>query len=328
MEIPALIKSRQNRKRFYTMQSIHFLLCFISAVLSCSFLPSAYALPPFADIHVHYNWDQADTLDAGEAITRLVENNVVLTVVSSTTPEMALRLRQAGGPWVIPFFMPYLEPGRRHSWFRNPRVLEAARKALASGNFLGIGEFHLMPGLTPSPKRRHPVIDGLMELAIEFDVPLSIHTDSSDYRFFLPLCLRHPKARILWAHAGGLLPPDQVDALMAACPNVWTELSARDNERYIDTPIVDADGRLLPGWVELIKKYPTRFMTGSDPVWPVENRNRWDIVDTGWDRIGEYLNFHRHWLSSLPTELEKKVRLENAVEFFRVGAGTRIQLRD
>jgi predicted TIM-barrel fold metal-dependent hydrolase len=287
----------------------------------------ARSLEPFADIHIHYNWNQADAVEPAEAIKRLEANNVVLAVVSSTPPDVALELSGAAGPWIVPLFMPYLEPGRRHSWFNDPRVVPATRDALASGRFLGVGEIHLTGGLAPSPKQPHGVVDALFELAREYDVPILVHTEASSYLYFLPLCRRHPRVRIQWAHSGGILPPAQVDKLLEACPNVWPELSARDTERYYDSQIVDADGRLLPDWERLVLKYQDRFMTGSDPVWPVDARHYWDYEDTGWDRIGRYLDFHRRWISFLPEAVGAKIRLGNALRFYRVESDPRIATR-
>jgi predicted TIM-barrel fold metal-dependent hydrolase len=272
---------------------------------------------PFADVHLHFNWDQTSVVDPGEALERLHRHGVVLGVVSSMPPEMALELSGAADGWIVPLFMPYLEPERRHDWFNDERVVPAARQALSSGRYAGLGEFHLTGGMGPNPAQRHPVVDGLMELAVEFDAPVLIHTEASSYRFFLPLCQRHPDARIVWAHAGGILPAGEVIALMEACPNVWAELSARDNDRYIQNPIVDAAGRLLPEWVALIRRFPDRVMTGTDPVWPIEYRHPWDEPDTGWDRFPNYLAFHRQWLDALPEDLARRVRLENALRFFR-----------
>lgn len=276
------------------------------------------AEPPFADVHLHFNWDQVGVVDAHEAVERLHRHDVVLGVVSSIPPELALELSSEADGWILPLFMPYLEPERRYDWFNDERVVAAAREALAGGRFVGLGEFHLTGGISPSPRKRHAVVDGLIELAVEFDVPVLIHTEASSYRFFLPLCQRHPTARILWAHAGGILPPDQVGALMEACPNVWAELSARDNDRYILNPIVDEEGRLLPGWEALVRRFPERIMTGTDPVWPIEYRHPWDEPDTGWDRFPSYLAFQRRWIEALPEDIARRVRLDNALRFFRI----------
>jgi predicted TIM-barrel fold metal-dependent hydrolase len=143
-----------------------------------------------------------------------------------------------------------------------------------------------------------------------------VHTETSDHRFFLPLCRKYPEVRFQWAHAGGLLGPEQVGALLAGCANVWVDFAARDPWKYIRSQIVDENGHLLPGWLALIQRYPDRFMIGSDPVWPIENRNPWDEADTGWDMLAELIQFHHRWLAELPPELAQKLRVENARRFY------------
>lgn len=272
-------------------------------------------LLPLADVHLHFSWDQKELLSAREAVARLHEQNVVLGVVSSTPPELALELRQAGGDWIIPFYRPYLPGSGKHRWYLDPRSLPATRAALESGAYYGLGELHLTAGVGPSAG--NAVLNGLLEMAAEFDVPVQIHTEASDHRYFLPICQRHRQVRFLWAHAGGRLNAPQVAALMAACPNVWTELSARDPDRYIDDPIADHDGHLLPQWRQLVARYPDRFMIGSDPAWPVEYLHHWDQADQGWDRVADFLAFHRGWLADLPPELAVAIRLDNARRFLR-----------
>ena len=275
------------------------------------FVPAAGAAPPLADTHLHYTWKQAEVTTPARALQILKDNNVVLAVVSSTPPEMALELSRLAPDWIVPFFAPYLEPGSKRSWYNDERVLPAAQRALQAGTFRGLGEIHVIAGLGPNPARRHEVLDGLMELAAGFKVPVMLHVEASSWLFFKPLCERYPQVRIQWAHAGGILPPDQVDRLLAACPNVWAELAARDNDRYVESPIVDEDGRLLPRWRRLIEKYPDRFVVGSDPVWPVDGLS-FDDPDTGWEKMNDFLGFHRRWLADLPKELRNKLLLDNA----------------
>lgn len=57
-------------------------------------------------------------------------------------------------------------------------------------------------------------------------------------------------------------------------------------------------------------------MIGSDPVWPVEQINPWDEADIGWQELSRFLDFHREWLSHLPDEAARKIRLSNAKSFF------------
>lgn len=298
-----------------THSSIYVLVSALLFLLSgCSSISKEEVLSPFSDVHLHFNWDQAENLTPAQAVQRLRNNNITLAVVSSTPPELALMLRKAAGPWVIPFFRPYLDAQGRHRWFVDDRVIAATRQALASGNYYGIGEFHLIPGI--GPRKDNKILHGLIGLAVKYDVPVSIHTEASDQRYFQPICKRHPQARFLWAHAGGLLSAAQVATLLEACPNVWVDMSARDNYRYILTPITDKAGNLLPEWIKVITAYPDRFMTGADPVWPVDEIQHWSTVDSGWDKLTEFVQFHRRWMKSLPDEVEEKVRHTNALQFF------------
>lgn len=291
----------------------------IIVLTGCSSTPSSNQppLPPaVADVHLHYNGNQEGVTTADEAMAILDRQNVQLAVVSSTPPELALTLQQAGGDRVIPLFRPYFNQRQRHRWFADDTVLPRARRALASGQYKGIGEIHLVAGLGPNLK--NDILHGLIRLGIRYDVPLLIHIETSSERYFIPLCRQYPAARFLIAHAGGLLNAQQVGRLLEACPNTWTEFSARDHMRYTQSAIVDESGALLPSWVELVQRYPDRFMIGSDPFWPVEKESAMEEPDTGWQHVREYLNFHRRWLKSLPKSLRRKLRIDNAMAFFRV----------
>jgi len=251
-----------------------------------------------------------------EAIALLVRNNVSLAVISGTPPELALEIQQAGGSWVIPIFGPYLTAARRQNWFTDSEIVVEAKKALASKKYYGIGEVHLRGGLGPSRKNR--ILQQLIELAAEYDVPFLIHIETSSEQYFIPLCKQHPKTRFLLAHAGGTLDAKQIGRLLTACSNVWVELSARDPWRYVDSPpVVDDKGSLSAGWIKVMRTWPDKFMTGSDTVWPVDPAHQWDQPDTGWQQLDRFIGFHRRWLRSLPTDLETRVRLTNALQFFR-----------
>lgn len=267
---------------------------------------------PFADVHLHYKWDQAEVTDPEAAIRRLKANDVVLGVVSGVPSRRALKLREAGGDWIIPFFSPYIHHRGRYNWFQSPEVVTKAREGLESGRFFGIGEVHFVAGL--GPPLDNEVFQGLLELAREFGVPVLIHTESSSHGYFEQVCRDNPEVRFQWAHAGARLGPGEIGELMAACPNVWTELSARDPDRY--GGFADRQGRLDPAWRRLFERFPDRFMTGSDPVWPPGSATRWDAADTGWEKVGRFLDYHRRWLDQLPPKLARKIRLENAKAFY------------
>jgi hypothetical protein len=278
----------------------------------------AEEIQPFADTHLHFNVDQAEVTETADALRVLKENNVVFGIVSSRPPALALELARASDGWIIPFFMPYLEPERKVDWVFDKRVLPAARAALASGQYQGLGEMHLISGYTPSLKERSEIIDGILDLAEEFDVPALIHAEASSHLYFQPLCQRHPRARIVWAHAGSRLRPTRVVELMRACPNVQADLSARDHMRYgKSNPIVDDKGQLLPEWYDIVMEFQDRIMLGSDPYY-YEGLATWDAANTGWDHVSEVLAFHRRWLDAIPAGVRKKLMIDNAMEFYRL----------
>ena len=128
------------------------------------------------DVHLHFSYDQASETTPQEAIEILKRQNVVYGVVSSTPPEMALDLKAADPQRVLALWRPYFDANSRHNWFNDARALAEARKALASGKYIGIGELHMISGLGATPK--NTILNGLIRLGIEYNVPLLIHTET------------------------------------------------------------------------------------------------------------------------------------------------------
>lgn len=283
-----------------------------SLLIALLYLRPCLANELFADIHIHYNWDQAEIISAPEVINRLRQANVGLTIVSSTPTPLALELRRAGGNWVLPFFSPYTHELGKRDWFRDASVVSKAEQGLAQGLYYGIGEVHFMAGRLP--RADNPVFLQLMALAEHFHVPVMIHVDAANEQFFAKICTAHPQVNILFAHAGGILKPAHIESILQQCPNVWVEFSARDPWRY--GGISDEQQRLLPAWRELVLRYPQRFLTGTDPVWRVTRTQSWDEPDDGWDHYGELVQFHQHWLADLPPTVRRKVAWENALRLF------------
>jgi hypothetical protein len=281
-----------------------------------SFAADLCAGQPVADMHLHYKWSQQDVTSAAEAVALLERENIVMGVVIGTPAELALALEELAPEKIVPIFSPYRVGGDWQRWARDPEVVTRARAALASGAYHGIGELHLIGGFSP-PLEKATVLQALMQLAGEYDVPIMLHTEFSRPAMMLELCRRYPDTRILWAHAGSILPPAQVAQVLDACTNVWAGLGARDPWRFVNNPITDADGRLLPDWRALLLRYPGRFMLGSDPVWPVEQMDQWDVSDTGWQELGRFWGYHRGWLGQLPPGLAHRISCENAVALFR-----------
>jgi hypothetical protein len=274
---------------------------------------------PLADLHLHFKATQQEVTSAQEAVAALRRNGVALGVVVGTPPELALELvdtarRQGGDVRLFAFYGPYREPGEWSRWAFDQGLAGRLREALATGRYHGIGELHFIAGFVPHWET--PVIRSVMEQAGALDLPVLAHTEFSRADYMLGMCQSYPGVRFLWAHAGAILPPTEVERVMRACPNVWMELAARDPWRYVDHPITDAAGRLLPEWRALVLKYARRTVVGSDPVWPVERLDAWDEPDTGWREIGRFLGFHRRWLAELPADAAQAVRIGNARRLF------------
>ena len=110
---------------------------------------SADALPPLADVHVHYKWSQAEVTSPKQAVEAMQRNGVELAVVFGTPPEIVLDVKSAGSLKIVHFFQPYIHPFLKPHWFLNKKVPGAVREALASGQYQGVGEIHMADGIGP-----------------------------------------------------------------------------------------------------------------------------------------------------------------------------------
>ncbi|MDX1696724.1 MAG: amidohydrolase family protein [Thiohalobacterales bacterium] len=279
------------------------------------FAPCLSAQTPVADMHLHYKWSQQEVTGPADAIELLDTEGIVMGVVIGTPAELALSLVRQAPDRIVAIFSPYREGGDWYRWSRDDSVVVRAREALASGDYHGIGELHLLGGFAPRTGKGG-VLHELMVLAAAHDVPLLLHTEFSRPDSMLALCRDHPETRIVWAHAGAILPPAAVEAVLAACDNVWAGLAARDPWRFVGNPITDEAGVLLPEWRALLLRYPQRFMLGSDPVWPVDQLDRWDEADTGWQELGRFWGYHRGWLAALPPDVAQRIACANAIAVF------------
>jgi predicted TIM-barrel fold metal-dependent hydrolase len=308
-------------RAFFEMANLyHFLfaslLTLVLAMHHQQSLADTASTQAVADAHLHYKWNQAEVTSPEEAVQALRENDVALAVVTGTPAERALELHALAPDVVVPIYGVYRGGLDWYGWQGRKELVAEVRAALASGTYRGIGELHLIGGFALH-WQRSDVLRALLAIAAEFDVPVLVHTEFSRADPTLSICEANPKNRLVLAHAGAALPPDEVERVLRACQNVWMDLSARDPWRFLRFPINDGEGRLLPEWEALVLRWPDRFLIGSDAVWPVERLDAWDQADTGWERIGDFLGFHRRWASFLPQDVRRKVLLENAQQVFR-----------
>ena len=304
------------------MKQLFALLILLSTGLGISLPQEVHGEPaPFADIHIHYNWDQAEVISEEAVIKKLKAAGVKLAVISSTPTDLAQKLQQKAGDWVIPLFSPYIHELGKRDWHLNINVLKKARRELAKGIYRGIGEIHFMAGFNPNVN--NAIFSQLMELATIYQLPALIHVDAANEKFFMDICTKHKKVRILLAHAGGNLEAKHIETILRFCPNVSVEFSARDPWRY--GGLTDKQGHLLPQWRNLVLNFPLRIMTGTDPVWRVTRTQSWDQPDDGWDHFEKLLQYHQTWINDLPEKVQHRVRWKNAVQFFGYQEGGNVE---
>ena len=288
----------------------------LAALLLSGLAASAAAAEPFADIHVHFNWDQKEVIDARSIVDKLRAADIDFAVVSSTPSELALELARTAGDLVLPLFSPYTHELGRQDWYLDPRTAELAEEGLRGGLYRGIGEVHFMHGFRP--RIDNPVFQRLLELAEDYRVPVLVHIDSASESPFVELCRARPGLKLIVAHAGGNLRAVHMRRLIEGCAGAMIDFSARDPWRY--GGLTGDDGLLLPAWRELVIEHPDRFMVGTDPVWKVTRTQSWDRADDGWDYFEQLLAYHRYWLDDLPQPVARRLRLDNARELFGIGA--------
>ena len=270
------------------------------------------------DMHTHYKWSQANVTTPEQALAFMDAEAISHAVVIGKPTEYALKLKRLAPKRIVAFYGPYRDSMDWLLWQRKESLIPKVETALASGEYQGIGELHIIGGGFAKTKDKSVVLKAFLELAAKYDVPIMIHTEFSKPSYMLAICEAHRKSKIIWAHAGAILQPADVDVVMSKCPNVWSGMAARDPWRYVDNQHTDENGKLFPEWKALMLKYPNRFMVGSDTVWPVDEIDSWHTADTGWQELGRFWDFHRSWLAQLPTDISLKIKRENAMSLFKM----------
>ena len=270
------------------------------------------------DMHTHYKWSQEQVTTPEEALAFMDAEDISHAVVIGKPADFALRLKRLAPKRIVAFYSPYRDSMDWFLWQRKETLLPKVEAALKSGDYQGIGELHIIGGGFAKRLDTGVVLNGFLKLALQYDVPVMIHTEFSKPNYFLAICQRHLKSKIIWAHAGAILKPHHVDEVMSQCPNVWSGMAARDPWRYVNNQHTDVKGKLLAEWKSLMLKYPNRFMVGSDTVWPVDELDSWHTADTGWQELGRFWTFHRSWLGQLPDDVANKVKRENAMALFNI----------
>jgi len=138
-----------------------------------------------------------------------------------------------------------------------------------------------------------------VDLATSHGLPLLMHSDPA----VIDSLFQHaPQAKVIWAHGGAYPFPPVLRDYLQRYPNLYVDLSVRDER-------IAPDGELLPEWEWLLSEYSDRFLVGVDTY----RTNRW----------AEYLVVSgqiRNWLDQLPTEVAKAIAIGNGRRLFKRGA--------
>jgi len=253
------------------------------------------ALPIF-DAHLHFNDDAVAAYAVADVVQRIGSSGV-RTILATSRPNDGTRLLAAAAaanpertPRVVPFIRPYRTAADRTTWFKDPAIYALVADELTRDiGWRGIGEFHVYGRDADTDQVRL-----IVELAAVRGLWLHAHCDEAA----LALLLGHdPQVRILWAHSGFTTPPEEIGRLLDRHPNLYAELSYRDD--------IAVGGRLDPAWRALLLAHPDRFLVGSD-TW----------VNERWDRYGEIVATYRRWLALLPRDVAERIAYRNGERLF------------
>ncbi|MDF2462674.1 MAG: hypothetical protein K0Q43_909 [Ramlibacter sp.] len=281
------------------------------AVIAAAFAALAVAAQaveytgPLFDAHLHYN-DEAQSPHPLPDVLARMQRNGVKAILANSRPNDGTKalasspLTRQAGVTVVPFVRLYRNRADYESWSHDEAIYEMVLAELARGTaagpFRGLGEFHLYD----SGNANGAVAKKLMALAEERSLAVLAHVDDLAIDLLMANTpSKGQKVRLIWAHTGiGGAPAARVDQLFARYPLLMGELSYR--------PGLTCDGgKLCPEWRDLLLKYPTRFMIGSD-TW----------VNQRWQYYDELMKGYRLWLGDLPADAARKIAWENGAGLF------------
>ncbi|MBI4277341.1 MAG: amidohydrolase family protein [Armatimonadetes bacterium] len=218
------------------------------------------------------------------------------------------------------------------------RLEREAAEILAKGA-LGFGELtaeHVSkasnhPYLAAPPD--HPLFLALADIAAQRDVPIDIHMEAVPEDMALPGRLTSPlnprqlraniaaferllahnrRAKIIWAHAGwdntGHRTARLSADLLQKHPNLYMSIKIGGDAGPDNRPM--GPPGIAPEWLEVIKAFPERFLTGSDQFY---------LSPRSQQRFPRHVEASIRFLSLLPPELARRVGYENARRLFKLG---------
>lgn len=267
----------------------------IIVLFCCLLLQPAWAQEvktrPIFDSHLHYGGEDVKHFTPAQIIEIFDRNQVKYALVSSTPNDGTQELYKHAPERVIPFLGLYRTLDDKRDWMWDPTVIPRLKKALDSGHYRGIGEFHIF-----SKDFISPVLKRVVEIAAERDLMLQIHGDSMVLDRVFSIA---PDIKVLWAHLGTRPEPWYLRDVLERHPeNLYIDTSVRDKQLL-------AHGGLSDEWKALFIDYQDRFTVAVDTF----SVNRWNTFDS------VVVDIHT-WLGELPEEVAQKLAYDNAYKLF------------
>lgn len=248
---------------------------------------------PIFDAHIHYKQPAWGPYPPATVIEMMDRSGVAMALVSSTPDSGTIRLWKFAKNRIVPELRPYHGTVGSSNWTKAPDILKYMRERLDAYPHEGIGEFHIHTIDT----KDEPLLSAVAQMAKARGIVIHIHSGAEPVRLFYRL---EPSLTIIWAHAGMTEPAKVVGEMMAAYPTLYADTSYREND------ILQSDGTIDPAWREVIERYATRFMVGSD-TW----------VNSQWDAYSDLIDINRRWLSHFPRKTAELIAYKNAARLFK-----------
>ena len=135
----------------------------------------------------------------------------------------------------------------------------------------------------------------IVELAAARSLPLLMHCDPA----VIDSIFEHaPEARVVWAHAGAYPYPSLLSDYLDRYPNLYVDLSVRDER-------VAPNGIIAEEWEWLLLEHPERFLVGVDT-----------FRTERWGSYRELVRKIRDWLEQLPPEVSAAIAHSNGERLF------------
>lgn len=233
------------------------------------------------------------------------------TLIAHAYKQLPMEQRKRFHPFISGF-----NPNDMNADAQIRRLLE-----LDPGLWQGIGEvFTRHDYLTAliygkAPRANSKALARVYRVAAEFDLPVLLHSNITSKRERNPLYLgefeealrSNPDVRFIWAHAGTSMEIYRNQGKMDFLLPVLEQLLGKYANLYVDLSwsvlhpyLVDEQGKPDPLWVDLVTRFPARFMVGSD------------VVGT-FGSLGKYMSGFDPFLEALPHEVAHQVALSNFV---------------